>query len=257
MADLLKLKGQDFVLTKGVLKVYILQKYIDSGDSAEKKSSVISKIEGNVVISLGLLPFRWYASIKDAEAEKPSIVGTLDIPSSVHFYPEDIDTGKDILIYPESYIKPYTILTFYESHKCFQANIVKSLSNVTLFFEDLFLTGRLDDNIPYNMLATSCLRNMEMNNVSLHVPITPICIIVNRMCRSAKDMSKTFAESIAHMKNPPMIGYRFMNVREMSASSVFGGLSFEDFNYMVDLGISMTAEDKKQHLSPLEDLVKL
>lgn len=195
--------------------------------------------------------------MKDEELDKPSIVGTLDIPSVIKFYPQDIYTGKEVQLYPESYVKPYTVLTLADGYKCFQANIVKSLSNVTLFFEDLFLTGRLDDNIPYNMLATSCIKNMEMNDVSLHVPATPICIIVNRMCRDAKDMSKTFAETIAHMKNPPMIGYRFISIREMSASSVFGGLSFEDFNYMADLGITMTAENKKQQISPLEDIIKL
>lgn len=255
--DFITLKGQDYFLTKGIMKVYILQKYIDSSASVEKKASIISKIEGNVVSSLGLLPFRWYATIKDADADKPSLIGTLNIPSLINFYPQDVDTDKSMLIYKESYLKDYTIMTLADGYKCFQGNIVKKLTNVTLFFEDLFLNGRLDDNIPYNLLTPACIRNMELNDVSLQMPAFPFGTIVNRMCRNPNNLKETFAKYIARQKNPSMIGYRFVNVREMSASSVFGGISFEDFNYMVDLGLTSTAENRKQSISPLEDIIKL
>lgn len=247
LTGVLSLDKQDYVLNKGVLKLYVLQKYIDTN---------ISKIEGAIVGSLGLLPFRWYASLKDAENEKPSITGTMNIPSYINFYPQDVDSDKVISIYKESYDKPYCILTFGDGYKCFQGEIIQQLSNVTLF-EEVLLAGRLDDNIPYNLITPAWIQNMVMNDISLNVPAATLSTIVMQMCRDPKNTKRTFAQSIANQKNPSMVGYRFANVRELSASSVFGGLSFEDFNYMADLGLSMSKEEREQTLSPVEDIIKV
>ena len=247
LSNVLKMDNQDYILTRGVLKAYVLQKYIDTN---------ISKIEGSTVGSLGLLPFRWYDSVKNAELDKPSIIGTINIPSYINFYPQDVDSDKPVTIYKESYEKPYCVLTFSEGYKCFQGEIIRQLENVTLF-EEVLLAGRLDDNIPYNMITPAWIDNMLMNDISLNVPVTTLSTIVMQMCRDPKNMDRTFAQYIASQKNPSMIGYRFANVRELSASSVFGGLSFEDFNYMADLGLSMTKEDREQKISPIEDILKL
>lgn len=247
LANVLKKDKQNFILTKGVLKVYILQKYIDTN---------IGKIEGSTVSTLGLLPFRWYSDLKTAGADKPSITGTLDIPSYIKFFPQDVDSDKDTLIYPESYMKPYCILTFADGYKCFPNEIIRDLDSVTLY-EETFLDGRLDDNIPYNMLTPSWIKNMIMNDISLHVPVTPLSTITAQLCRDPKNMSRRWSEVIAKQKKPQMIGYRFASIREMSASSVFGGLSFEDFNYTVDIALSMTKEEREQKISPIEDILKL
>lgn len=247
IAEVLSVDKQNFVLKNGVLKTYVLQKYIDTN---------IGKIEGSTVSTLGLLPFRWYANIKDADADKNAISGTLRIPSYIKFYPQDVDSDKDVLIYPQSYMKPYCILTFGDGYKCFQSEIIQDLDNVTLY-EETFLDGRLDDNIPYDILTSSWIQNMTMNDISLHVPVTTLSTITAQLCRDPKNMDVRWCEVIASQKNPSMIGYRFANIREMSASSVFGGLSFEDFNYMVDIALSMTKEEREQKLSPIEDILKL
>lgn len=247
LKNVLSLKGHDFMLTRGILKIFVYQKYIDTNQA---------RIEGSTVTALGLTPFRWYESIKAEEQDKPSVNGTLNVPSFIQFYPQDVNTDKMIKIYPESYEKPYAVLTFGDGYKCFQGEIIQNLSNVT-GFEEAILGGRLDDNIPYDMLTPAWIQNMLMNDVSLHVPVTTLSTIVMQMCRSPKDPSKTFAQYLAGQKNPSMIGYRFANIRELSASSVFGGLSFEDFNYMADLGLSMTKEEKEQKISPIEDILKL
>lgn len=245
--DILKKEKQNFVLTKGVLKLYVLQRYIDAN---------IGKIEGSTVSTLGLLPYRWYDSVKSADADKPSAKGTLGIPSYIKFYPQDVDSDRDILIYPESYVKPYCILTFGDGYKCFQQEIIRDLDNVTLY-EETFLDGRLDDNIPYDKLTPSWIQNMLMNDISLHVPVTTLSTITAQLCRDPKNMERRWCEVIARQKTPKMIGYRFASIREMSASSVFGGLSFEDFNYTSDIALSMTKEQREQKISPIEDILKL
>lgn len=247
LAGVLTKDKQNFILSKGVLKVYVLQKYIDTN---------IGKIEGSTVSTLGLLPFRWYSDLKASDADRSTITGTLGIPSYIKFYPQDVDSDKEIQIYPESYTKPYCILTFADGYKCFQNEIIQDLDNVTLY-EETFLDGRLDDNIPYDMLTPSWIKNMTMNDISLHVPVTTLSTITAQLCRDPKNMERRWCEVIAKQKKPQMIGYRFANIREMSASSVFGGLSFEDFNYTVDIALSMTKEEREQKISPIEDILKL
>ena len=247
LSGVLQKDKQNFVLSKGVLKAYVLQKYIDTN---------IGKIEGSTVSTLGLLPFRWYPDLKAADADRPAVTGTLDVPSYIKFYPQDVDSDKEILIYPESYLKPYCVLTFADGYKCFQNEIIQDLDNVTLY-EETFLDGRLDDNIPYDMLTPSWIKNMTMNDISLHVPVTTLSTITAQLCRDPKNMERRWCEVIAKQKKPAMIGYRFANIREMSASSVFGGLSFEDFNYTVDIALSMTKEEREQKISPIEDILKL
>ena len=247
LTNILTLDKQNFVLNKGVLKAYVMQKYIDTN---------IGKIEGSTVSTLGLLPFRWYENNKAAEADKPSIVGTLDIPSYIKFFPQDVNSDVDVLIYEQSYVKPYCVLTFGDGYKCFQAEVIRDLDSVTLY-EETFLDGRLDDNIPYDMLTSSWIKNMIINDISLNVPVTTLSTITAQLCRDPKNMDRKYSEVIAKQKNPSMIGYRFANIREMSAASVFGGLSFEDFNYMADISLSMTKEEKEQKISPVEDILKL
>jgi hypothetical protein len=247
ISEILENDKQNFVLKKGILRTYVLQKYIDTN---------IGKIEGSTVSTLGLLPYRWYENIKAADEDKPSASGTLCIPSYIKFYPQDVDSDKDVLIYPESYVKPYCILTFGDGYKCFQSEIIQDLDNVTLY-EETFLDGRMDDNIPYDLLTPSWIKNMTMNDISLHVPVTTLSTITAQLCRDPKNMDKRWSEVIATQKNPKMIGYRFANIREMSASSVFGGLSFEDFNYTVDIALSMSKENREQKISPIEDILKL
>lgn len=247
LTNILKEEGHDFKLTRGILKVYISQKYVDTN---------IARVEGAKVGSLGLVPYRWYETIKTMESDKPSKTGTLNIPSFIDFYPQDIDMGTTVKIYDKSYEKSYCVLTLVDGYKCFQSEIIRNLDNVSLFVETI-LSGRLDDNIPYDMITTAWLKNMSMNDYSLKVPIATLSTIVMQMCRNPNNLNQTFAEYIAKQKNPSMIGYRFTNIRELSASSVFGGVSFEDFNYMVDLGVNMTKEEKEQKISPIEDILKL
>lgn len=247
LTDILEVKGQDFVLKKGILKTYVLQKYVDTN---------VSTIEGPVVNSLGLLPYRWYNSFKDAEADKPAITGTLKIPTHIRFYPQEVESDKDVQIYKESYTKPYTVLTFVDGYKTCQSEIIKDLDNVNAYV-NLYLNGRMDNNIPYNILTEAWIMNMIMNDISLNVPVTTLSTITKELCRDPKNMSTRWADVIAKQKTPSMIGYVFGNIQELSASSVFGGISFENFNQMVDIGLSMTKEDKQQIISPIEDILKL
>lgn len=248
LKGILKSDKHEFILTKGVLKLYVLQNYIDTN---------IGKIEGSTVTCIGLLPYRWYENLKAADADKPSAVGTLQVPTTIKLYPQDVDSDKPVLIYPNSLeTKPYCILTFADGYKCLQNEIIRDLENAMLYLE-VYLGGRLDNNIPYNLLTPSWVDNLTMNDISLSVPIPVISTITGQLCRDPGNMDRRWSEVMHKQKKPSMIGYKFINIRDMAASSVFGGLSFEDFNYMVDKALIMTAEGDEGRPSPIEDIVKL
>lgn len=247
MTGILSIQKNDFYLKTGILKLYVLQKYIDTS---------IASISGTSTSSIGLLPYRWYKNLDDANKDKPSNIGTLDIPFEMVFYPQDIDVNRTIKIYPSSDNTAYTILTMVEGHKIFPANIVQMLEHTTLF-TDLILMGKLDTNIPYNLLLPNWIKNIILNKHPLGVPANGLGAIIQQTCRYKYDNSLRFSEVLAKDPNIPMVDYVFSDIREMSASSVFGGIAFEDINAMIDSGIDITVNNKKQKNSPLEDLLRL
>ena len=91
--------------------------------------------------------------------------------------------------------------------------------------------------------------------MSLGVPVATMELIIHAMCIdpvTGKSFGKVLGEDPKHST----IGYTFMNVREASAASIFGALSFEDQNAMLDVAINMTNQNKEQKISPLEKVIK-
>ena len=86
-------------LDKGRLDVFVYQKYFGK----------LAEIAGEVVKSIGILPYYWYAKWDDT---KPAKIGTLKLPCIGEFHPDSIDIGAKVKVYPESDEKEYTKLPF-------------------------------------------------------------------------------------------------------------------------------------------------
>ena len=238
-------KNNMVVLDKGRLELYVDQKYI---------GGKLGKLSGSTVTALGLLPYRWYKSINDTTPSETGRYNTLDIPSLLEFHPTKLDMDVSVKLYPDSEDKKYTILTFDEGTEMWSQYGVQALENSQMFV-DAILGGQLDNNIPYTMLVPAWLKNLKLNGQSAGVPVAIMEIIVHAMCRDKKT-GKPFGEVIGKDPNHSLIGYNFMNVREASAASIFGALSFEDQNSMLDVAINMTNQNKEQRISPLEKVLK-
>lgn len=234
-----------FYLEDGMIELYVYQDYMEKNTS---------KIVGTKAESIGLLPMAYF---KNPLNTKPTWSGTLKIPTMATFYPSSTDTNQKIKLYKDSDEKEYSILRFEKGDKVTPVGVIQNLDNVVLFTE-MMLNGRLDCNIPYSILPESWVKNMLLNKVSLAVPITNIASIVATLCRYKDDLSKPF--SWFYGKNPDKVSqfaYRFINLREIcAAESVFGGLSFEDMNYMLDTSLNMTITEKEQRISPVEKIIK-
>ena len=242
----LTVKDGFFVLQEGVIELYVYQDYFEKNTA---------KISGTSCTSFGLLPMAYF---KKRDEEKPIWVGTQMIPTMAEFYPSSTETGVKKTLHPDCDQTDYTIFRFEAGDKITPTGIIKNLDNVVLFTE-MMLSGRIDCAIPYTRLTEAWVKNMLWNDVNLSVPITNIESIVGNLCRYKDDLTKPF--SWVYGKDPKKVSeyaYRFINIRGIcAAESVFGALSFEDMNYMIDSSLNMTSENKEQRISPIEKVIKL
>jgi hypothetical protein len=120
------------------------------------------------------------------------------------------------------------------------------------------MARKVDNNIPYPLLSKIFTKNSTDNGVDLGVPIQIIDLIIYKVCRDKKDVSRPFGQIIG--KNPKVspIAYQFANMRDIcGADSVFAALTFEDMNTMLDSSLNMTMNGDSQNLSPTEQIIKM
>ena len=242
------IKGNIMYLSEGKLEIFTPQHYLGS----------VSRIDGNKVICMGLVPYKFYSKVTD---KKPSKVGILNNPSMTTFYPVDIEQNiTDSIwdgIYNYSNENTYMKLTFESGSMLMDQFIVKKLDNVTTF-SDMLLAGKIDNNIPYHYLSQAWIKNMVMNAVSLNVPVTVVNMVIYELCRSIKNKDIRFASVIGKDPKTSPVAYKFANIRAICASnSVFSALSFEDMNAMLDSSLNMTLQNKEQNVSPVEQIIKM
>lgn len=237
-------RGDELIVSEGAVKLYIMKNWV-GGKAA--------RIIGRRVNALGLLPMKLF---KDNTFEKEVETKTLVVPSMIDFIPADIMDEK-IKIYQTSDQKDYTAMYFETGDKICDLIGPKKLDNVTLF-TDMLLNGQLDNNVPFKLLTPSWVRNMVMNDVSLHVPITNIDYIVAGLCRYKHDRKVMFSKVLAKKPDTPPTDYVFESIRGICASnSVFSALAFEDMNFMLDSALNMVMSEREQKVSPLEPIIKL
>lgn len=238
-------KNNMVVLDKGRLELFVDQKYMG------KK---LGNLSGSTLTAIGLLPYRLYKTINDTTPCEVGRYNTLNIPSMVEFHPTKLDMDVSVKLYPDSETKKYTVMTFDAGTEMWSQYGIQSLENAMLFL-DAILGGQLDNNIPYTMLVPAWVNNLKMNGQSAGVPISIMEIIIHAMCRD-KRTGKPFGEVLGKDPEHSLIGYNFMDVREASTASIFGAISFEDQNAMLDVAINMTLQNKEQRISPLEKVIK-
>lgn len=232
------------VLDSGRLELFVYNKYLGN----------LTEIEGDIVNSIGLMPYRFYTKWDD---EKPSKVGTITIPSTVAFRPTELEMDQTVTIYPESDPKDYMIMTFFEKEKCWSNMLIQSMSAGMSFTKAMF-AAKLDTNIPYNMLTPYWQLIGIKNNFDVGISGPAMGTVVRHLCRYKKDRSVFYSQILE--KNPKIgqVSYQLLNSRELCAENgVFASISFEDMNASIDNSINITRQKRKQPTNPLEDIIYL
>lgn len=241
---MLSIENGEVVLNKGRLDIYIYQKYVGK----------MCDITGDIIKSIGILPYRWYAKWDDTV---PTKIGTLKIPASVEFHPSEIKLSEEVKIYPQSDNKEYVVMTFFEKDKCWSNLMIQSMDAPMSFTESL-LSAKLDTNIPYELLTPYWQTISLQNKVNFGVSGPAMDMIVRQICRYKGDKSILYATMLEKDPNIGQVSYQFMTSRELCADSgVFSSISFEDMNAMIDNSINITTSGKPQERSPIEDIIYL
>ena len=234
-------------LKQGRLEIYTPQNYLDK----------INHIYGESMQILGLAPYKWY---KNKDDKKPTKVGVCNTPTIITVYPTDIeqDVEDDIWhgVYDISNLNMYTKLTFDEGSRVMNKYLVESLDSVTNF-TSLIIDASLDNNIPYPYLGRAWIKNQLLNGKDLHVPATTLNAVFYELCRWQKNKDVRFGSVLGKDPKHSPVDYKFIGIRQACASnSVFAALAFEDMNSMLDSSLNMTAKEKEQNISPLEQIIK-
>lgn len=241
---MLAIEDRMVVLKQGRLDVFVYEKYLGG----------LTNISGNVVHSIGLLPYMWFAKWDDT---KPTKTGTIKFPANVTFYPTDVESNKTVKIYPESDDKKYTVLSFFEKDKCWSPLLIKSM-DAPMDFTQALLAAKLDTNIPYNILSPYWQLIGDKNGFDLGVPGPTMDVVIRQICRYKKDRSMLYSKALEKYPNLGQVSYQFMSSRDLCAvSGVFPAISFEDINAMIDSSINISKSGKEQNHSPVEDIIYL
>lgn len=232
------------VLDSGRLEVYVYNKYLGS----------LADIEGDIVNSIGLLPYKYYAKWDDEKAAK---IGTINIPSSVAFRPSELEMDQVSTIYPESDPREYMIMTFFEKDKCWSNMLIQSIT-AGMNFTKAMLSAKLDTNIPYNMLTPYWQQIGISNHFSIGISGPAMGCVVRHVCRYKKDRGKFYAQVLNENPKIGQVSYQILNSRDLCAENgVFAAISFEDMNAAIDSSINITKQKKPQPTNPLEDIIYL
>lgn len=232
------------ILETGRLELYVYNKYLGN----------LTEIEGEIVNSIGLLPYKYYTKWDD---DKPAKVGTIHIPSNVAFRPTELEMDRTATIYPESDPKDYMVMTFFEKEKCWSSMLIQSMS-AGMVFTRAMLSAKLDTNIPYSLLTPYWQLIGVSNNFNIGISGPAMGMIVRHVCRYKKDRSVFYSQMLD--KNPKIgqVSYQILNSRELCAENgVFASISFEDMNSAIDNSINITKQKKTQPNNPLEDIIFL
>lgn len=240
----IKVKDGYLYLEAGYLELYLPQYYLDHN---------IAKIIGSNINTLGFMNYKYYTK----EGTKPTKIGVLNVPANVNLTPNDIIFNVKDTIYPDGNIGEYITLKFYTGDKIMRNNTTKSLDNV-VYFTNLLLAGKIDNNIPYDIITKGWVTNMTMNGVNFNVPSTILELIVSEMCRDKTNNERPFRKVVGKNPDTDMVAYYPSNIRTIcSLNSVFAALTFEDMNSMLDASLNITAKGKKQNISPVEKIIKM
>lgn len=238
-------KAQDgkIIFTGKYMEVYIDQYYFD-----KRAASII----GTHFKTLGILNFRTFA---DIDGKKPGKLRTLNLPIEIVTYPSGGFEEKELDLIGKGARRYHVLKYFNGDELCSETNPV-SIPTFTLCL-NIILSGHLPATIPYDSVIDIWQNSFDMNNVSFDVPDVTKEMIIAQIYRDPKDASRTYGSTLAKNPQGSMYNYEQANQRKLAASqSVFNGLVFENFDQMLTSGIITTKHEKKQNISPMEQVMK-
>lgn len=181
----------------------------------------------------------------------------LNIPTMIYMYPADIIEDEVTL---ESDIGDggdrYIILRFFTGDIFTPVNIIQNLDNTELFL-NLLCGGKLP-RIKYSDIINVWHKNLALNGTNVGVTSSIQEAIIREIYRDPKKPERTFGEARSKDNGISDYDYRAASLREICArNSTFAAMTFEDIDSMITYSLNTTAYNKKEKISPVEEIIKM
>ena len=233
----------NIVFTGKYMEVYISQYYFD------KRAA---EIIGTHFKTLGIVNFRIF---DDINGTKPQKLRVFNLPVEIVTFPSGGYEKKKLDLVGKGE-QEYYVLKYYNDDTLCKSEIMCNVSTFTLCM-NIILGGKLPETIPYDAVLELWADSFTMNGIEFDVPDLTKEMCVAQVYRDPKNIENTFGSVIGANPKHSMYDYKQVNSRELTAAnSTFNGLIFEDWDEMVRSGCLNTKTNKKENISPIEEIMK-
>jgi hypothetical protein len=150
----------------------------------------------------------------------------------------------------------YTILRFFTGDILTHTNMIQDLDNTEIFLQ-LLCGGKLP-KIKYSQIINVWHKNLELNATNVGVTSAMQEAIIRKIYRDPKKPERTFGEARSKDNSISEYAYRTATLREVCArDSTFSAMTLEDIDSMITYSLNTTAYNKKETISPVEEIIKM
>jgi len=248
------IKDEDYIyLDAPYMEAYIEKDLFEPADRADK-ASVIAAMVGDSFHLIGVFNVRVFND-PDADREKIKL-RTFCYPNLIETKPSEFTQMKLTLTdsLPET---QYYVLKYYRGDIVMQSKVKKDSLNSEKYL-NMMMSAKLPDSIPYKDLSSLWLKNFNINDVGLGVPVVTIEAMVATLCRDKNNPKNPYRMIAGKNVNYDQQGYLPINARQVTSyTNVMSALTFEDMGTMLTSSINMSRSNTGQSESPFEDILRM
>ena len=240
-ANVIKKDG-DIVLNCPYAEFYVPRQYVEKDLATDN---------GETFNAFGLMYLRTYSAM-----DKPNELEILKIPNIIPFYPNSKENRKMTIGGDEE--ADYIVLKFYKGDRIIQEAIRCDSASPEAFL-NMVLSGNIPKNISYDKVLEVFIKVFEQNKVGMPTPSLILEMIISEVYRYAGDNSLKYGQYLAKNYEPgkKQLDYSLANVRTICKNnSSFAGVSFENIDEMLTSAINNTKYNRKETVSPFEEVIK-
>ena len=235
--------GENIVFVGPYMEAYIPRYYFDKR---------IADSIGEHFTVLGVFSFITFNKV---EGTHPNHIRTMNLPIMISTFPTTTAI-KRIDLLGDGNEEEYVVFKYYKGDILCRNKTPQS-KDIFKVFLDLLMAGKLPKTIAYPDVLNIWMKNFSMNGVSFDIPSTVYEIVISKIYRNKNKPEESFSKVIG--KNPKTSPYDYStaSARDITAySSRFAGIMFEDMDAQLTSAISSTRSNKKESVSPMEELLK-
>ena len=248
LPNFLSLKGRSLIFNKdnATFVFYVPANYFNNTSKVP-----IAEYVGQYVSMIGLCNY----AIIDGNGKRGQIKA-FNFPTMMLCKPGEIDetSGKNMSL-DNTEPSDYVLLKFKKGDEVVSdIRVPQDITNVEMFFKMMIITAKIPTTIPYDKLWELFYESANLNGLNYGLNIQLICLLISRICRDPKDISKMFCNT--DMKD--MRNYTEISIKSVPKYiSPYQAITSENFDEALRASVLMKDEVDSTPISPLEKIVTM